>query len=113
MTRIFFLAVGKFVYGLRTGFLDATLTEENRRSYEGIKVVVRNSLLLSQAKWLRHINRKAYADFRQGLQEGWTVARKRAQTVVDLVRNAQKMGKPLDDDIGIVLVSFSFKCKEF
>ena len=105
--RIFFLAIGKFVYGIRTGYLDATLTEENKKSYEGIKIVMRNSLALSQTKWLKHINRKAYADFKQGLNEWRIVARKRMETVVGLVRNAQKMGETLDDDIGIVVISFS------
>jgi len=92
-------SIGKFVYGIRTGYLDATLTEENRKSYEGIKIVMRNSLALSQTKWLKHINRKAYADFKQGLKEWRIVARKRMETVVGLVRNVQKMGETLDDDI--------------
>ena len=103
----FLPAIGKFVYGFRTGLLDQTLTDENKRFYEGIKIVLTNAIFLSRAKWLKYIFWKAYADLNKGMKDWHAIGMKNTKKVMEQVKNAEEMGKTLEDSIGI-LFSFCF-----
>ena len=97
---MFLLAIGKFVYGFRTGLLDQTLTAENKQFYEGIKVVLSNSLHLSFSPWMKYVNRKAYTELRAGMKDWYSIGMKHTKTVMDRVKSAEEKGKSLDENIG-------------
>ena len=101
----FFLAIGKFVYGFRTGLLDHSLTGENRRFYEAIKVALTNSMFLSRSKWMKYAYRKKYNDFKDGMREWYKIGLKHTKTVLDLIEAAEKSGKVLEENIGILFFS--------
>ena len=82
--------------------LDQTLTDENKRFYEGIKVVLSNSMHLSLSPLMKYVKRKAYADFKKGMKDWYLTGMKHTKAVKELVKNADKMGKSLDEDIGNV-----------
>ena len=97
----FLPAIGKFVYGFRTGLLDQTLTDENKRFYEGVKIVLTNAIFLSRAKWLKYIFWKTHADLNKGMKDWHTTGMKNTEKVMELVKNAEETGTTLDDSIGI------------
>ena len=99
---IFILAIGKFVYGFRTGLLDAAITDESKRFYEAIKVVLSNSVTLSRSKWIKYLNRKVYNELKYGMKNWYNNGVQQTKRVMDLVQNAEKMGKDLDESIGIL-----------
>ena len=99
---IFILAIGKFVYGFRTGLLDAAITDESKRFYEAIKVVLSNSVTLSRSKWIKYLNRKVYNELKYGMKDWYINGVQQTKRVMDLVQNAEKMGKDLDESIGIL-----------
>ena len=101
MMNVFLLAIGKFVYGYRTGFLDQPMTDENKRFYEGIKVILRHSTTLSRSKWMKYINRRAYTELKHGMKNCYSNGVQQVKKVMDLVKNAEKSDKDLDDSIGI------------
>ena len=80
--------------------LDQTLTDENKRFYEGIKVVLSNSMKLSLSPWMKYFTRNAYTELRQGMKDWYTIGMKHTKTVMDLVKNAEKTGNSLDENIG-------------
>ena len=94
------------MYGYRTGLLDETLSDENRKFYEGIKVVLTNSLVLSRSKWMKYISWKKYRDFKEGMKNWYISGTKHTKQVIDLVKSADKTGKDLDQNLGIF--SFSY-----
>jgi len=97
---------GRFIYGFRTGLLEQTLTDDNKRFYEGIKVVLGNSMHLSRSKWMKYIDRKAYTGLQQGMKDWYTVGMKHSKTVMDLVEDAEKTGKSLDENIANSLICY-------
>jgi len=99
-------SIGKFLYGFRTGLLDQTLTDENKRFYEGIKVVLSNSMHLSLSPLMKYVKRKAYADFKKGMKDWYLTGMKHTKAVKELVKNADKMGKSLDEDIANSLICY-------
>ena len=96
----FFIAIGKFVYGFRTGLLDQTLTDENRKFYESIKIVMAGSFKLSLSKWMKYIYWRTYKEFKNGMRDWYEIGLKHTKTVTDLVKAAKKTGKDLDEDLG-------------
>ena len=114
ITTIIFmlLAIGKFTYGFRTGLLDQSLTEENKRFYEGIKVVLTNSMLLSRSTWMKYFYWKKYKELKEGMRDWYKIGLKHTKTVMDLVRTAEKLGKDLDERFGIMFLS-SFRLSVF
>jgi len=99
-------SIGKFVYGFRTGLLDQTLTDENKRFYEGIKIVLTNAIFLSRAKWLKYIFWKAYADLNKGMKDWHAIGMKNTKKVMEQVKNAEEMGKTLEDSIANSLTCY-------
>ena len=95
------LAIGKFVYGYRTGLLDQPLTDDNKRFYECIKVILRHSTTLSRSKWMKYINRKAYTELKHGMKNCYSIGVQQIKNMMDLVKTAEESGKDLDDSIGI------------
>ena len=94
--------MGKFVFGFRTGLLDQTLTEENKRFYKGMKGVLSNSIFLSRSKWMKYIFPKKYKELKEGMRDWYNIGVKHINKVAELVKAADKSGKELDEHIGIL-----------
>ena len=90
------------MYGFGTGLLDQRLTEENKRFYESIKVALTNSFFLSRSKFLKYIYRKKYRELKDGMRDWHNIGLKHTKTVLDSVDIAEKTGKELDENLGIL-----------
>ena len=84
--------------------LDRTLTDEQKRFYEGVKVALTYSVALTRSKWMKYVSWKKLRDFKEGMKNWYMIGTKHAEQVMDLVTSAEKSGKELDEDLGI----FSF-----
>ena len=98
---VFFSAIGKFIYGTRTGLLDAKLTGESKRFYEGISVVLTNSMFLSKTKWLKYIYRSKYKEFKDGFAAWYGIGFNRTKSLMEHVKKASEAGQDLDENMGM------------
>ena len=60
---------------------------------------------LSLSPLMKYVKRKAYADFKKGMKDWYLTGMKHTKAVKELVKNTDKMGKSLDEDIGNVCFS--------
>ena len=93
--------------------LDETLSDENRKFYEGIKVVLTNTMALSRSSWMKYISRKKYRDFKEGMKNWYMIGTKHTKQVMDLVRSADNAGKELDENLGILSISYILQSLTF
>ena len=68
-------------------------------------MVLGNSMHLSRSKWMKYIDRKAYNGLQQGMKDWYTIGMKHTEKVMELVKDAEKTGKSLDENIGTIYAS--------
>ena len=64
-----------------------------------------NSFFLSRSKWLKYIYRKKYRELQNGMRDWHKIGLKHTKTVLDSVETAERTGKDLDENIGILCFS--------